>query len=32
MREAADFPNKRLELLVKFARERVFCSIESAQS
>ena len=24
MREAADFPNKRLELLVKFARERVF--------
>jgi hypothetical protein len=31
MREAADFPNKRLELLVKFARERVF-EIESAQS
>ena len=31
MREAADYPNKRLELLVKFARERVF-EIESAQS
>ena len=31
MREAADFPNKRLDLLVKFARERVF-EIESAQS
>ena len=31
MREAADFPNKRLELLVKFARERVF-EIESAQA
>ena len=30
MREAADYPNKRLELLVKFARERVF-EIESAQ-
>ena len=29
--QAADFPNKRLELLVKFARERVF-EIESAQS
>ncbi len=31
MREAADYPNKRLELLVKFARERVF-QLESAQS
>ena len=31
MREAADLPNKRLELLVKFARERVF-EIESAQT
>ena len=31
MREAADYPNKRLELLVKFARERVF-GLESAQS
>jgi hypothetical protein len=31
MRESADLPNKRLELLVKFARERVF-EIESAQS
>jgi hypothetical protein len=30
MREAADYPSKRLELLVKFARERVF-EIESAQ-
>jgi len=30
MREAADFPNKRLELLVKFARERMF-NIESAE-
>ena len=29
MREAADYPNHRLELLVKFARERVF-QIESA--
>ncbi len=28
MREAADFPNKRLELLIKFTRERVF-EIES---
>jgi len=31
MREAADYPNKRLELLVKFARERMF-NIESAQA
>lgn len=31
MRETADFPNKRLELLVKFARERIF-EIESAQA
>jgi hypothetical protein len=31
MREAADLPNKRLELLVRFARERVF-DVESAQS
>ena len=31
MREAADLPNKRLELLVKFARERVF-EMESAQT
>lgn len=31
MREAADYPSKRLELLVKFARERVFY-IESAQT
>lgn len=30
MRETADYPSKRLELLVKFARERVF-EIESAQ-
>lgn len=30
MREAADYPSKRLELLVKFARERIF-EIESAQ-
>src|SRR5215813_15322342 len=29
MREAADYPNKRLELLVKFARERMFL-LESA--
>ncbi len=28
MREAADFPNKRLELLIRFTRERVF-DIES---
>jgi hypothetical protein len=31
MREAADYPDKRLELLVKFARERVF-NIESARA
>jgi hypothetical protein len=31
MRESADLPNKRLELLVKFARERMFY-LESAQS
>ncbi len=31
MRESADFPDKRIELLVKFARERVF-EIESARS
>ncbi len=30
MRESADLPNKRLELLVKFARERIF-EVESAQ-
>ena len=28
MREAADFPNKRIELLIRFTRERVF-EIES---
>src|SRR5271166_6816495 len=31
MREAADYPNKRLELLVKFTRERVF-AIESLRA
>lgn len=31
MREAADYPNKRLELLVKFVRERVF-QIESLRA
>lgn len=31
MRETADFPNKRIELLIRFARERMF-NIESAQA
>jgi hypothetical protein len=31
MREAADIPNKRIELLIKFTRERVF-EIESLRS
>ena len=31
MRESADFPNKRIELLIKFAKERMF-EIESLHS